>query len=749
MTMIIYTDVVSKQSFGENGNSFRTPEPSHAFGARDEIRWQLCRQTESPDPSDWTPVTLASSVGAIIACDDDYQHFAKAKITSEVPAGSLTTITVTTTEVLSEMATSGSIIIGADAYQYNSVAAGTGSLIYTMTTGQTIDAAIPTATDVDIPYGYYYSAAYSVAKSTPATGLFVFDIVVDSPKLRAAMQYADLSVLSTVAGLELLLFTGDYSAGTAVETTRYLIDTYRITGGIINLSTEPYIPDAAAVPFVAMIQALVEAGVETITPSIVDGEWYIGGVPTGVPATGGDGGGGAELSDEAPTVLGTASAGTAATASRSDHVHPTTGLVLASEKGAVNGVATLGADGKLTASQLPDIQAEGGITINAIGSLAERTIYDSSAVGFTYLATDVLYDADNRPYNLLYIRTSTTQGEWSDGAIHYTGKTGIQGQPGATGATGQAGPRGADATVIPDLEFAEEDIIADVTYGGSLTIDGIKSIAQVEVYDSDGNGTSIERSDNISTGSCMIKVLYDLEKTVVYFGDRDLTHGGKVRFASGSNANSLNVSLASIAQANHRLPIYRPASNETTGLRVEYSLDEAFTTSYKVVDTSIEADRALIRVLTEVDEIDTFALVTTATFDNTYDGKLFIVDMSALSVPAFIRVSWYYGDPVTYPWSYGFFPTSAPIGTALASDSTLSDDNPQALGSVAPGTAATASRSDHVHPTTGLVLASEKGAVNGVASLGSDGKVPAEQLSTGLTEAQIVAITKKQAIIFG
>ena len=61
----------------------------------------------------------------------------------------------------------------------------------------------------------------------------------------------------------------------------------------------------------------------------------------------------------------------------------------------------------------------------------------------------------------------------------------------------------------------------------------------------------------------------------------------------------------------------------------------------------------------------------------------------------------------------------------------LSDAAPAALADTAtPGTAETAARADHAHPNTGLVKSSAIGAVNGVAGLGADGKVPSEQLPT-------------------
>jgi hypothetical protein len=73
---------------------------------------------------------------------------------------------------------------------------------------------------------------------------------------------------------------------------------------------------------------------------------------------GGGGGGGAATGTATPSPLGVAAAGVAVAASHEDHVHamPTAadvGAIPATDKGAANGVATLGNDGKVPAGQLP------------------------------------------------------------------------------------------------------------------------------------------------------------------------------------------------------------------------------------------------------------------------------------------------------------------------------------------------------------------------------------------------------------
>ncbi|NLE06943.1 MAG: hypothetical protein GX638_19360, partial [Crenarchaeota archaeon] len=232
-----------------------------------------------------------------------------------------------------------------------------------------------------------------------------------------------------------------------------------------------------------------------------------------------------------------------------------------------------------------------GLKIDAIGLLADRDDYDAAPIGFTYLATDVQEDDDGRPYNLLYVRTASTQGAWSDGAIAYIGPRGPVGP-----ASTVPGPRGADATIIPDLVFTPGDLVEDITYGGSLTIDGIKAIAQVELYDANGDGIVIERGDALENGKCIVKTKYADNETIVYFGTLDVTNGGRVRFAQGTAANAITIDGAGALMSVTKLRLIRPSNTQAVHLYIEASTDADFASVSTVIDTAtVEADRAKVR----------------------------------------------------------------------------------------------------------------------------------------------------------
>ena len=82
-------------------------------------------------------------------------------------------------------------------------------------------------------------------------------------------------------------------------------------------------------------------------------------------------------------------------------------------------------------------------------------------------------------------------------------------------------------------------------------------------------------------------------------------------------------------------------------------------------------------------------------------------------------------------------------------DLELGDTVPAALAATAAiGDTGKAADAGHVHSTDGLMTTANRGAADGVASLGSDGKVPTEQLPDVVNAATRAAI-RRQALVFG
>ncbi len=178
----------------------------------------------------------------------------------------------------------------------------------------------------------------------------------------------------------------------------------------------------------------------------------------------------------------------------------------------------------------PQGPAGQGLRIDKTDLFARRHIYDAAEANFIFLATDLLTDeTDGRHYQCWYQKKSDDLGDWSAGVRLYLG---IQGPQGIQGETGPQGPQGENASIVPDHIFTETEI-----YGGSLVLDGVRPIAQVELYLEDGAGKVIPIAGEPGTPDCCaIRTCYEENHTVIYFGTLDVSAGGRIRFAQGIGA---------------------------------------------------------------------------------------------------------------------------------------------------------------------------------------------------------------------
>lgn len=182
-----------------------------------------------------------------------------------------------------------------------------------------------------------------------------------------------------------------------------------------------------------------------------------------------------------------------------------------------------------------------GLKIDQSGPLSKRSTYDAALTGFRYLATDWIIDNETGArWQCWYQKNSGHQGDWSEG-IPLT--AGPRGETGQRGPVGPEGPPGENAAIVPDIEFlgeySEKFPEKPYIYGGSLTVDGTRPVAQVELYDAEGNGVSIERGDSIGNKNCMVVTRYADNQTVIYFGEGlEISNGGRIRFAQGIGGKS-------------------------------------------------------------------------------------------------------------------------------------------------------------------------------------------------------------------
>ena len=139
------------------------------------------------------------------------------------------------------------------------------------------------------------------------------------------------------------------------------------------------------------------------------------------------------------------------------------------------------ATGKFTFVVPQGIKGDRGeaFQVNAVGLLASKSLYDTAATGFSYLATDE---------NKIYFKLSATSGDWSIGAPFGKGDTGATGATGTsivsttftstTDVSGLAGQSGATDTytiLYSDLG-TDEFVVKNGLDGLSTVIDTLESV---------------------------------------------------------------------------------------------------------------------------------------------------------------------------------------------------------------------------------------------------------------------------------
>lgn len=264
-----YLNTTTREWADRDGNPFRDSTPQMAYLSRETVKIIAC--TETPDiggagvdPSAWTRDSswaAIAGIGAKITVDSDRIHKLKGELASEVAAGSVTgisaTITGATTALIPE---SGVVRLYDAAGKYEAIAYSSRTVTdgtVTFSVDGTLTGSYAAGSVMDCDQAPYCEAMLDTAQSDLEQGEFVFDLAMDSQRLRSEMDYKDTALLP-VAGLELLLFktTGEVSE----PIKAFLCDTSSITGtlGSVDFEAEP--PEAMKDRISGTIAQLLAAG---------------------------------------------------------------------------------------------------------------------------------------------------------------------------------------------------------------------------------------------------------------------------------------------------------------------------------------------------------------------------------------------------------------------------------------------------------------------------------------------------------
>ena len=280
----IYIDTISRNFYDESGTPFADGYPRLAYKRREKFIFQLVKEspdagTPGVDPEAWAKDTAFALPGitALLSVDKDFLRRRKAVLKDPVSAGAVSTVTLTVANVSDFFVRPSGVLrifddLGnAEGINYTSAKITGSSIQFILQSGSSLGKSYAAGSSADIPDAVYMQAALDTEISDPANGLFAFDLVADSAKLREVMEYSNTRSIDDVAGMELLLFTVD--ADSVTERESFLCSTISIFGTIAEASANPQIPDQEKNNLAATVSALVGYGV-VLQFSVNGSDWH-------------------------------------------------------------------------------------------------------------------------------------------------------------------------------------------------------------------------------------------------------------------------------------------------------------------------------------------------------------------------------------------------------------------------------------------------------------------------------------------
>lgn len=415
--LTIYLNTTENLFLDAAGDGFPEKSPELSVGGKEEIRIFLKKET--PDwgtpgasPGAWqadTSWSKISGVSAMLTVDDDYQKYTKGRLVGALSEGAESLMATFTEADVEDIQKNGTLRIFSSEGDIESIAYAARSVNgseITFVLESAVTRSYAEGMNVDCTTSPLAQAYLSAAKSNWQTGELVFDLVLDSARLRAENDYKNQANVN-IQGIELLLFAN--SDGNVQILRSFLLDTASLRNVQGNPGFSAPVPDPMRNTISAEVGRQIEGVVDRVTPEIsAGGTWLIDGVDTGKPSTGLPGQPGVAAGFGDPVInLTTGDPGTQASGTISAS-GPDTAKVFTFDL-----TIPQGRQGEQGAKGDP-------MKIDATGVSSDLSQYDAEPKSFSFLATDT---------GMVYIKNSNASGDWSD-------PVGFQGPAGYTPVKG-------------------------------------------------------------------------------------------------------------------------------------------------------------------------------------------------------------------------------------------------------------------------------------------------------------------------
>lgn len=254
----------------ESGNFWRDKTPELTIRGNEEITINLVNAspdygTEAAAPENWPADTSWSErngISAMLTIDSDYKHRIKGVLSESVSSGAIeVSITFSTLNNFDEIPASGIIAL-------HSITGAAENISYTTRTiaGKTVTFQLDTAVAGNYVEGFAGDvkqsplclAYLSAEKSNWQAGKLVFNLSVDSARLRALTEYADNASVD-IDGIELLFYVISENSEVLLL-RRFLWDTPALVNAMGDPGYPAPVPDAEKDYIAAEIARQLAAG---------------------------------------------------------------------------------------------------------------------------------------------------------------------------------------------------------------------------------------------------------------------------------------------------------------------------------------------------------------------------------------------------------------------------------------------------------------------------------------------------------
>lgn len=268
----LYLNTIDRTWYDADGSAPSDSNPQIPLGNSERIAIQCCTETPNAgtpgiDPeTDWTKDTQYNLTGvtALLSADNNFLRHIRGQLKTAVSSGTVSSVEMTIQgATFGKIPSTGSVRLfdaagNYEALEYTTRSISGTTVTFTLAEGSSLENSYDAGAVSDCPESLYAQASLNAGQSNPATGLFVFDIVMDSLKLRETSDYADISEIGDVKGLELLIFTVVDDVITIKNA--YICSTLRIPVPMASPDQNPDMPDTYESNVAAMISALLSAG---------------------------------------------------------------------------------------------------------------------------------------------------------------------------------------------------------------------------------------------------------------------------------------------------------------------------------------------------------------------------------------------------------------------------------------------------------------------------------------------------------